>query len=284
MVGQPKVPQSLLELFERDAGLGIPEISDRDRAGSIVERIDHEQQLIAISGLLRRNKAADEQLEAERKEIIEFIKRSTGPAQERAIDESGENFYVMVYQSAAHSMAALGMLAPMYESMFYQAFQGIRTTYFGVDVVPPGHHRSALPAGDFWNCHKYCDKKTGQVSENVVAGIVQLAKAIDLKKYLPVDLPKTIEALFDYRNFMFHNGFEWPEGRCEAFAAHIEGGGWKAWFECSERSDKPRIFYMTDEFIRHCVEMVHKLLGALGAYCREHRPLETIPVERSPTV
>ena len=114
-------------MVEADAGDGFEnfDLSDRDRASLILDRVDYEQQLIAIRGLLTRNKAADQQLEDERKSIIESIKKSSGSSQERAIDESGENFYAMVYQGAAHSMAALGMIAPMYESMFFQAFQGI---------------------------------------------------------------------------------------------------------------------------------------------------------------
>ena len=40
---------------------------------------------MAISGLFRRNKAADEQLEIEPKEITAFIRKSDGPTQRRAI-------------------------------------------------------------------------------------------------------------------------------------------------------------------------------------------------------
>lgn len=32
---------------------------------------------------------------------------------------------------------------------------------------------------------------------------------------------------------------------------------------------------MTDEYIGHCLDMIHKLLDAFGAYCRtrqEHQP------------
>ena len=126
-------------MVEADAGAGLENIhlSDRDMASRILDRIDYEQQLTAITGLLARNKAVDQQLETERKEIIEFIKKSSGSAQERAIDESDENFYAMVYQGAAHSMAALGMIAPMYESMFLQAFQGIREAFRDAGVSLP---------------------------------------------------------------------------------------------------------------------------------------------------
>jgi len=277
MAEKDKVPGWLYEELLKDAGAGIPELSDRDRAGLILERMDYEEQLIAISGLLGRNKSTDEQLEAERGEILVFIQRSSGSALERAIDESGENFYAMVYQGAAHSMAALGMLAPMYESMFFQAFQGIRNRYFGKTAIPSGHHRNAIADPDaFWNCRKHYEKKTGEVNNDVVSGILQLSKAIGLKKYLPPGLPKTLQALFDYRNFMFHNGFEWPEDRCAVFAAHIERGGWQAWFGWSERSNKPWIFYMNEQFINHCLAMIHKLLEGLGAYCRGRNPIETV--------
>ena len=120
------------DVLQRDALSGIPVLSDRDRGLVIMEPADFEAQVIAVEGLLRRNKSADAQLEAEGKEIVNFIKRSVGSAQEHAIDEAGANFSEQVYQSAAHSMAALGMLAPLYESMFYHGFQGIRRDYFGL--------------------------------------------------------------------------------------------------------------------------------------------------------
>src|ERR1035441_3914578 len=167
-------PEQWQEMLTRDAGLGSFEMSDRDMAVGILNRMDYEQQLMAISGLLRRNKVADEQLEIERKEIIAFIKQSDGPTQLRAIDESGENFYAMVYQGAAHSMAALGMIAPLYESMFYQAFQGIRTNFFGVNAILPGHRSSITDPDAFWNCRNYYDRGSAKVKVNVPAGIQQL--------------------------------------------------------------------------------------------------------------
>jgi hypothetical protein len=131
--------------------------------------MDYEQQLIAIHGLLRRNKAADEQLEAERKEITDFIKRSSGSAQDHAIDESGENFFVIAYQGAAHSMAALGMIAPLFESMFYHGFQGIRKWHFGMDVIPSGHVRATLTEAEpFWDCRQLYNPANGKLERKLV--------------------------------------------------------------------------------------------------------------------
>lgn len=120
------------------------------------------------------------------------------------------------------------------------------------------------------------------MNNNIVSGIQQLAKATEVKKHLPADLPKTLEALFAYRNFMFHNGFVWPEEKCAAFAARIEKGSWQGWFTCSEPSDKPWIFYMNDEFTEHCLEMVGKVLESFGKYCKGRNQIQTIPVELIP--
>jgi hypothetical protein len=273
MADTPLTPEDWLKIYERDAISDIPEANDRERSLPIMEPADFERQLIAVEGLLRRNKSADALLETERKEIIDLIKLSSGSAQERAIDESGDNFYAMVYQGAAHSMAALGMLAPMYESMFFHGFQGIRKRYFGLAVVPPAPRRPIADADLFWDCHNCYDSETREIKEqSLVGGIMQLAKAIGLKQHLPDGLHKTIDALFDYRNFMLHNGFEWPKARCKEFNEHIEKRGWHTWFTKATRNDEPWIFYMTDEFIEHCLGLFHKLLDAFGAYSRTKTP------------
>ncbi|MGJ5814537.1 hypothetical protein [Paludibaculum fermentans] len=275
--------ETLNNMFLQDAGIGIPEVTERDMAGLILEHLDYEQQLIAISGLLQRNAEADKRVDAAMKELDEYARKSSGWRNERAMEEFGVTFYLSVYQSAAHSMAALGMLAPMYESMFYQAFQGIRTRYFVTAGISSDHHRCKMTDPEsFWNCHYHYERKTTVVTENLVSGILQLAKAVGLKKHLPDGLPRMLEALFDYRNFMFHNGFEWPRERCKEFAAHVEQKSWQAWFSNSTRGGEPWIFFMTEEFIIHCFDMIHRLLDGFGAYCRGRVSVETIPVEQVP--
>jgi hypothetical protein len=292
MADNAEVPDGLMEMMIRDAGDGLPEMSDRDWAGFILERLDYEQQLIAISALLERNVAADKRITEQMKELDEEARKSTGWRNERATDEWGEYFYLSVYQDAAHSMAALGMIAPLFESLFFQAFQGIREKYFGVEHIPAGEPRAAMINDDtlaeadaltkadaFWDCYYYFDRKEAEIKDNLVAGIRQLSKAVGLKAKLPKDLHRTLEALFEYRNYMFHNGFEWPEARCAQFAARIEKCGWQDWFTTFTRGDKPWIFYMTEAFIAHCLDMVHKVREALGAYCRGRIPITTIPIE-----
>jgi hypothetical protein len=69
--------------------------------------VDYVAQLSAVRDLLRRQKEADNLLGAKMKEIAEVVKRNWRTIDE---DEWGEHFYASVYQGAAHSMAAVGML------------------------------------------------------------------------------------------------------------------------------------------------------------------------------
>jgi hypothetical protein len=252
-----------------DAGTGLEnsDSSDQDRAHFILDRLDHENQLMAIRGLLERNKAADKQLEDERREIIASIERSSGPAQEHWEDEHDLTVRAMIYQSAAHSMAALGMIVPMYESMFRHSFHGIAEAFRKAGASLHAHRRDGMRKVDFWDCRfVYSETRKDKWEKDVVAGIMELADAIGLT--LPDGLEGLLEALFDYRNRMFHCGFEWPKDECLKFAKEIEARKWEGWFERWERGDEPWMFHMADEFIKYCLEMIDKVLDALDGIAR----------------
>ena len=254
---------------------GIPEISDRDMACVVLPDLDYEAQLVAISDVLRQHDAVDKRITAQIKEVEDYARKSIGLRNERAVDEWVDLLHGSTYQGAAHSMAALGMLAPLIESLFYQAFQGIRTTYYGVDVIPPGHARGGMGKADhFWDCHLlYNPKAKSKYQKELVPGIMELAEAIDLKAHLPVDLLPILKALFRYRNKMFHFGFEWPPKECAEFAKDIADEGWDAWFASVTRDGVPFIFYMTDQLINYSFGLVDKLLEGFGAYCRARVPV-----------
>jgi len=226
MADQTKLPDSLYEDFLRDAGMGIPEISNRDMAMVVLPNLDYEAQLIAISDLLRRHDEADTHTATQIKELEEFARKSTGLSNARAVDEWVELLHGSTYQDAAHSMAALGMLAPLIESLFRQAFQGIRASYYGADVIPPCPARSGMDkASEFWDCRLLYNPDTKRKNTDLVPGIMQLAEAIDLTPHLPGDLLPILKAVFRYRNRMFHFGFEWPSKECANFAKDIADEG-----------------------------------------------------------
>ena len=79
-------------------------------------------------------------------------------------------------------------------------------------------------------------------------------------------------ALTAYRNSMFHNGFEWPLAERQMFGELIAAEGWPdGWFKKSTTGGVPWIFYMSDEFIAHGLEVIDQLLEGVGRYLEQRR-------------
>lgn len=281
MTNKMKLPEWLHQQLLADSRFGLPEMSDRDMACAVLPDLDYEAQMVAISDVLRHHGEVDTRTTAQIREVEDFARKSTGLRNERAVDEWLGLLHSSTYQGAAHSMAALGMLAPLIESLFYQAFQGIRTQYYGLNVIPTGSARSGMvKAEDFWDCHLLFNPKVkSKKQKELVLGIMELAEAIALTPHLPGDLFSILKALFRYRNKMFHFGFEWPSRECANFAKDIAAEGWDAWFSSATRDRVPFIFYMTDELITLSFDLVHRLLEGFGAYCRTKIPIVGIPTE-----
>ena len=138
MINKMKSPEWLHEVILKDARFDVPEVSDRDMACLVLPDLDYEAQLVAITDVLRRHGEVDTRTIAQIKELEDFARKSSGLRNEQAVNDWVELLNRSIYQDAAHSMAALGMLGPLIESLFYQAFQGIRAHYYGVGVIPTG--------------------------------------------------------------------------------------------------------------------------------------------------
>jgi hypothetical protein len=273
---EPLSPTADYSDFVEPAPAGsLPEITDFEFAISVLDDIDYISQLSAIRALLKRQTEHDNLLEKELKDIEEFARRLTGIASERAIDEWGEHFYTSIYQGAAHSMAAVGMLAPLIEAIFCRTFVGLRRI-LETKTVPLGcHPRWTWSTEQQWDCH-YVYNKNGRREKNLVEGILQLAEAVGLCTYLPTDLKPTLEALFEYRNKMFHLGFEWPASVRRSF--HTRMQAWPPdWFSIATSGEKPWIFYLTDTYITHCLTTIDNVLTGVGTFARQQLPATEFP-------
>jgi len=244
----------------------LSDFDDRDLGFFLFDFPDYDAQLAAIRGMVRLRKQADVEFDRELKEIEEFAKRANGRANEQAVDEWVDHLHGSVYQDAAHSMAAVGMLAPFFESLFTQGFLGIerRLRERGVKLTP--HKRWTLPPKKRWDCHYVSSSKR----PNLVAGIFELAKLTDLAPNLPPHLNPTLNALFGYRNENFHNGFEWPPAKRAAFEKRITDKKWNShWFDRSTSGGEPWIIYMTHDFVAHCLTTIDQVLEGFGAFVRK---------------
>jgi hypothetical protein len=264
-------PYSVDDVEPMPEGSGFSvETSDYEFAIYLVLRdIDVEAQLRAISDLLRRQQKTEQSLSVQIKEASEIAKRTHGFLNEQAIDDYITHLHESTYQDAAHSMAAVGMLAPLIESIFHQSFDGLRHNFLEHSKVPLNPHpRWEWSGAAQWDCHFVWSAKGSR--RDLVAGIVQLAQAIGLFPHLPPDLTQTLQALFAYRNRMFHNGFEWPFVERERFQQRIRD--WPAnWFAVATSDNRPWIFYLTDTFIQHCLTTIDSVLSSVGGFARKVR-------------
>ncbi len=246
----------------------FPELEPRDHLYALKLDFDIDAQLIAVRGLLHRNRKAAEELADEIRQIEEHTRRLSGVNADWAVDDWVDHVHHSSYQEAAHSMAAVGMLAPLVEAIFYQCFRGVGNHFYPANQTAQTHARWKAAHAIQWDCHMFV---TGnRAKQNLVRGILQLSDAVGLTDRLPADLKPTLSALFAYRNSMFHLGFEWPMEARERFAKRITDEGWPSdWFSVATSDNKPWIFYMSDKFIEHCLTTIDRVLDAIGTFVRD---------------
>ena len=118
----PDKPQVLIK------GLEPPEIEPRGYLHKLKLDFDPESQLREICKLLERNKKADQPLRQETKESDEQFKtlQEDENTEYQWLDMAEatviDYYHEATYQDIAHSMAAVGMLAPFMETIFYQSY------------------------------------------------------------------------------------------------------------------------------------------------------------------
>lgn len=248
-----------------DAGLQRFRISTRDQALFLIGERDLDSQLIAIKGVLRRNREAEKQVTEEINALDAQLRTYAGDSEEyrqHMEDHWVGTLHGTVFQDAAHSMSAVGMLAPFVESLFVSIFHGLRERAQEKAIDDP---RAKATHNQYWNPQIVFGKDGPR--NDIVAGIWQLANSTGLQPFLPAGYQKLLSALVSYRNNMFHNGLEWPPEPRQKFADRINNDGWPVnWFTQATRGDAPWVFYMSDDFIAHCLEMIDQVLEGVGRY------------------
>ena len=226
-------------------------------------------QLKAIRDLLHRNRAADADLNEQITRAEKTAASENDLANVIASDQAVSLMHESVFQGAAHSMAAAGMLAPFLETIFFQCFRGIGSNWAAVQTLNCRHERWQSAHAIQWDCHNVIVK--GRSRTDLVQGILQLADTIGLLPLLPATIEETLSALYAYRNKMFHHGFEWPPEERAAFQKRIDESKWPStWFERATVNREPWIFYMSDVFIEHGLNTADEVLMAFAEFVCDH--------------
>lgn len=239
-------------------------LENRDYAHSFFEEYDLGSQLIAIRGFLAHSRSSEAEEGAEIKELARRAKES---GSDHLVGMYTDTVHASVYSGVAHSAAAVGMLAPFVENLFTGIFRGIgeeEGDYLGRDR---DSKRSQLARMHFWDPH--FTYATSEVKGNLITGIMQLADATKLTSRLPKDTRQVLEALFEYRNAMLHNGFEWPAERRKSFGQRVKK--WNAvWFISARSGGEPWVWYLSDFFVDRVLQFVEQVIEAAGQHVREN--------------
>ena len=251
----------LLAAFADDLG---PRASNLDLFVGSLTFMDYDSQLIAIRQLLDQHRRTAGHSLAELRAIEEIAqKRSSN----RIADEWVDRLHSMVYQDIAHSMAAVGLIVLFLESLFGHVFRFIEQESNPPDAVVGDHERWHKSAKRRWDC--YYSWRNGRWQSGRVQGILQLAHLTDMMRHLPCDLEHVLSALYAYRNKMLHCGFEWPMDERKDFDGQLKEEDWPSeWFSQATSGDDPWVFYMTPEFVDHCVLRIDEIADGIGAYWR----------------
>jgi hypothetical protein len=244
------------------------EMEARDFLYCLKLDFDIDAQLAAIRALLRQHLGASRTFDEEIARLEEHARRVPGVENEWAAEEWSDRVHHSAYLGAAHSMATVGMLAPLLETLFHESFKRIGAQFFLTSLPATGHLRWAASGRNLWDCHFYYNGAKWKKDFSI--GVMQLAEATRLSDKLPSTLEQTLSVLFSYRNSMFHNGFEWPLDERVKFGKRIRCEGWpNDWFSTATSGDEPWIFYLSEQYIEQCLEMIEQVLDAIGGFIRD---------------
>lgn len=138
--------EECLKFLSDHAGVGLEMVTDRDLGEGILGP-DFGAQLIAIRGVLERNREVEQKASAEIDELAAEIQKRSGNSWME--DQWVSDMYSYTFLDAAHSMAAVGLIAPLMESLFDRAFRCLKDALPKSYSLESDHDRWQL--NDPWN-------------------------------------------------------------------------------------------------------------------------------------
>jgi len=228
-----------LEYLCDDAGVGLETVTDRD-IGLAILTPNYASQWVAIRSILQRNQKAEDEASARIRELAASSRIRSQPRHWVDHDWIAQR-HDKVFLDAAHSLAAVGLFAPLMESLF------------------------ARIVGYFMDERTWKERRC---RIGIARAFLLIAQEIDLRRHLPEDLDTTAPALFAYRNKMFHGGLEWPEKDRASFAERIQDAGWTGCFSHASAGNEPWFFYLTRDFVERCLDTIYEVIDGVGAHAR----------------
>jgi hypothetical protein len=172
--------------------------------------------------------------------------------------------YIYTYRGAAAGHAAVGAIAPFLESVFHHEFASLQCA-FGERSRIKEHHRWQLSVDDFWDPSVVADSGQKRDRPDLARGVKQLFAALDIGGRFPKEIHTTVTALFSFRNYALHNGYEWPIEARDQFAKLITSNKCERWFVWSKWGGDLWILCARDLFFTESLEMTKQTIQAFQA-------------------
>ena len=104
--------------------------------------------------------------------------------------------------------------------------------------------------------------------------IIREIKHLEYQDYMPENFEIAIQALYKYRNNMFHNGLLWPVKERTRFQEATENHNWsKEWFsgvyERKEGEDIGYLITLSEDFIEYWNRAIKQILTAFDEYVQK---------------
>lgn len=255
-------------------------LDDRDYLFRLLDSINWDAQLEAVTAVLERNRAAAEHVSLSIAQLGERAHTYAGPYHDHIVGEHVDAIYRSSYSDAAVSLSAIGMIVPMMESVFSQSFQSLGALHDAKAMQPPEHRRwkRAGAHEKRWNCQWYFGQAGAR--NDIICGIPQLSEATGLSPYLHDDVMDWIVAMLTYRNRMFHGGFEWSLEQRDQFERLIDARKWDKYFQSARTNDRPWIFYLRDDVIEEMPKRMESILDSFGVFAK-HLPRDLVSLQRT---
>ena len=246
-------------------------------------RKDYNMQIAVINGVLHSNRQSESRISDEIATIEnrlqqEYPKGSmtnymeTLDAIESLEAERALLLTINQLQMIAHSAAAVGLIAPLFESLLKSAFRifeeeiGDSPFRKDVDACWRSAERWDWDPGYYW--------KNGKRQKDLVEGTLQIARSIGFVKHLPPNLKTTLTAIFSHRNEMLHVGLE-GDDKQDQFKNWLARSGRQKWFhetrKIDDRGEINKRYYMSKEFTDHCLQTARSVVVGIGHYLQQLR-------------
>jgi len=105
----------------------------------------------------------------------------------------------------------------------------------------------------YWDPHTIVSNE-GKCVTNIADGISELCRLYEIENNMPKGFSDTLTAIFQYRNYVMHNGVEWEDKEIRKFKANTDKLSFDA-FQWSTRNGVESIAFISDQFINHTLSL-----------------------------